>query len=262
MFFYLLLFIIGACVGSFLNVVILRLPQKKSIVKESSHCPNCQKKLKAYDLIPVISFFLLGAKCRNCQKKISWQYPIVELVCAGLFIFLGYHYQILTNFANPIFYRDLVFVSTLLIIFVTDLKYYLIFDAVTVPLMIFAFLINFFILSNSNNYWSVFINLIVSAVIGGGFFLLQYIVSKGKWIGGGDIRLGFLMGFMLGWPMILVALVIAYLVGAIISIFLVIGKKKKMKSEVPFGVFLSFATFVVLIWGNQILNWYLTQLGI
>lgn len=259
---YVLIFIIGACIGSFLNVVIYRLPEKKSIWKKRSNCPHCHQKLKNYDLVPIFSFIWLKAKCRGCKQKISWQYPSVELVTGLLFVFLAYHHQVGQAMANPMFFRDLVFVAGLIIIFTTDLRYYLIFDAVSIPLMVFAFLVNFFILSHSGNYFSILINLLLAGVIGSGFFALQYWISKGKWVGGGDIRLGAVMGFMLGWPIIFVALILAYVSGAVISVILLAFKIKTMKSPVPFGVFLTGSTFVALFWGQQLLAWYLTNLGL
>ncbi|NQT50053.1 prepilin peptidase [Candidatus Kuenenbacteria bacterium] len=254
------IFVIGLCIGSFLNVVICRLPEKESIVKSRSNCPHCKENLKAQDLIPLLSFLILKGKCRQCKKKISWQYPLVEFATAALFVFLAWHYNLAGNLANPFFYRDLIFVVGLVVIFTTDLRFYLILDAVSLPLAVFAFIINFFLLSNSTNYLEIAINLIIAGIIGAGFFWIQYYFSKGKWVGGGDIRLGMAMGFILGWPNVLVALLMAYIGGAIISLILLATKVKKMKSQVPFGVFLTAATFIVLIWGNQILDWYLSLL--
>jgi prepilin signal peptidase PulO-like enzyme (type II secretory pathway) len=259
---YFFIFLIGTVIGSFLNVVIYRLPEKKSIAKGRSKCPHCRQELKGYDLIPILSFLILKAKCRNCRKKISWQYPTVELVTGLLFLFVAYYHQLSGMLSNPEFFRDIIFVCGLLVIFMTDLKYYLIFDAVTLPLIVFAFVVNIFLMSHAGNYLDVILGLILAGFIGGGFFLVQYLASKGKWVGGGDIRIGLLMGFMLGWPKLLVALFIAYIVGAIISLFLIGFKVKKMKSQVPFGVFLSVATFVALFYGGEIINWYLNLLSV
>ncbi len=254
---YLLIFIIGTAIGSFLNVVICRLPEKKTIVKGRSECPHCKAVLGLKDLIPILSFFVLKGKCGKCKKKISWQYPLVELATGLLFVFLAYFYNIGESFANPLFYRDLVFVSALVVIFMTDLRFYLIFDSVTFPMMVFAFAINVFILSNSSNWLEVIGYLVLAGLVGGGFFYIQHFISKGKWIGGGDIRLGVLMGFMLGWPNIIVGIFFAYIIGAFVSIILLTGQKKKMKSQVPFGVFLAIGTLIALLWGEGIMTWYL-----
>ncbi|HNP75378.1 MAG TPA: prepilin peptidase [bacterium] len=265
---FFLIFVLGAIVGSFLNVVILRLKSGEKISGWRSHCPHCRHDLSPLDLIPVISFFLRRGRCRYCRKNISWQYPLVELATALLFV--GFFWFNLERFdcidawtcLFPLavnwqliaaLLRDWVFVSVLLVIFVYDLRWYLILDRVTVPAMIVAVLANL-ILGLS---WP---SLLCGALIGGGFFWLQYVISSGKWIGGGDLRLGLLIGLMVGWPNVLVALFIAYLIGAVFSLYLVIGGKKKMKSPLPFGTFLAIATGLTMIWGEAIVNWYLSLL--
>ncbi|MEA2065410.1 MAG: prepilin peptidase [Patescibacteria group bacterium] len=249
-------FILGAIIGSFLNVVIFRLRAKKSFLKGRSYCPKCKKKIAWYDNIPILSFLILRGKCRNCKTKISFQYPLVELSTGVLFVITFFHnYQLpITNYQLPItVFRDWFFVSVLIIIFVYDFKYYLILDKITIPAIIIAFALNFslgFSLSN----------ILIGAIIGGNFFLIQFLISKGRWIGGGDIRLGILMGVMLGWKMVILAIMIAYIVGAIFSIILLAFKKKGLKSQIPLGTFLSIATMIVMLYGNEILEWYLKTL--
>ena len=150
--------------------------------------------------------------------------------------------------------RDWFFIAVLIVIFVYDLCWYLILDNITIPAIIIAFVSNLF-------FGIDFLNLTLAVVIGGGFFLLQFVVSRGKWIGGGDIRLGALMGALLGWPQILVALALAYFSGAIIGIGLVRFGKKELYSRVPFGTFLSVSTIVTLLYGDEILRWYLGIIG-
>ncbi|MBI5077535.1 prepilin peptidase [Candidatus Falkowbacteria bacterium] len=261
---FILIFITGLCVGSFLNVIILRLgsgqvcrlPEKRSIVRGRSACPRCKEPILWYDLIPLMSFFILKTRCRHCREKISWQYPLIELATGLAFVLLALYHQVNVNPVNPFFYRDIVFFSALIIIFVTDLKCFLIFDAVVIPMMAFAFLANVFVFGTASNYVDVVFNLIFAAAVGAAFFLAQYLLSKGKWLGAGDIRLGLLMGLMLGWPNVLAAIFIAYIFGAIASIILLLFKIKKMKSQVPLGVFLSLSTMVMLIYGNKIIDWY------
>lgn len=254
---YFYIFIAGLCVGSFLNVVICRLPEKRSIVKSRSSCPHCKEIIKPYDLLPLVSFCVLKGQCRQCKKKISWQYPIIELITGLIFVATTYYYQTIGGIYNPLLIRDLVILSALIVVFATDFKYMLIFDAVTVPMMVFAFVANIFLLGNSSNYLSLSLNYLAAGIIGAGFFFLQYYFSKGKWVGAGDIRLGLLMGLILGWPKIIVALFFAYVVGAICSLILVAVKTKKMNSQIPFGVFLSLATAVAMFWGDSVINWYL-----
>jgi len=250
-------FIAGLIIGSFLNCLIWRLHINKPITGRSI-CPKCKKKINWYDNIPVFSFLVLKGKCRWCKKKISWQYPVVEIITGILFLLVWNKYNATLGSAAlftvhcSLFtvLRNWIFIAVLIVIFVYDLRWYLILDKVTLPAMAIAFIINL-VLGFS---W---LNLLLAALIAGGFFALQFIVSKGKWIGGGDIRLGALMGFMLGWPQIITALMLAYLSGSLVGILLLISKKKKWTSQIPFGTFLSAATVAALLWGEEILGWYL-----
>ncbi|MCK5459898.1 prepilin peptidase [Candidatus Parcubacteria bacterium] len=253
-------FIFGTIIGSFLNVIIFRLRAKKQFLKGRSCCPKCKKKIIWYDNIPIVSFLILRGRCRNCKTKISFQYPLVELSTGILFVIIFFHnYQLLFNLLTTDYrllitiFRDLFFVSVLIIIFVYDLKYYLILDKITFPAIIIASIFNL-LLGFS------LANILISAIIGGSFFLIQFLISKGRWIGGGDIRLGILMGVMLGWKMALLAIMIAYIIGAIISVILLTFKKKGLKSQIPLGTFLSAATIIVMLYGNEILEWYLETL--
>lgn len=248
-----LIFIFGTIIGSFLNVVIFRLHRKCSILGRSL-CFFCQKFIRWYDNIPLFSFLNLRGKCRFCRRKISWQYPLVE-VTTGILFLLFYWKYVALGLGQNLFYlfRDLVFVSILMIIFVYDLRWYLILDIITIPAAIFAFLINLYL---GLSWWS----LLLGALIGGGFFLAQFLISSGRWIGGGDIRLGVLLGAMLGWQLLLLALFLAYAVGSIIGLSLIIAGQKKFSSRVPFGTFLSSATMATLLWGSLLLRWYLGML--
>ena len=247
---YILIFILGLIIGSFLNVVIFRLKNNENFIKGRSHCPKCNYKIKFYENIPLLSYIFLFGKCSNCKNKISLQYPVVELATGILFL-VGY-YLFSSNIIYLLYY--FIILSFLIIIFVYDLKYYLILDKIVIPAIIFVLIFNFF------NYWLLITDywlLILSAIIGGGWFALQFFISKGKWVGGGDIRLGVLMGLILGWPGILVALGLAYISGTIILLPFVTLKKKSLKSQVPFGVFLVPATIIVMFWGEKIINFYL-----
>jgi len=274
---YLLVFIFGLVIGSFLNALVWRLYKSESLWKRArSYCVECGKNLQARDLIPILSFIFLGGKCRYCRKKISWQYPLIELATGIFFVLVFNKYWILSPFWRspvggdigywPLNYslilltvRDWIFICFLIIIFTYDYKYYLILDKITVPAMVVAVIFNIAIALNG--LWMFWIiELLAAGIIGGGFFLLQFWVSKGKWIGGGDIRLGVLMGFMLGLPGVLLALFLAYISGAIVGLGLIAAKKKTMKSQIPFGTFLSAASIMVLLYGGPILSWYLNLL--
>ena len=249
--------IFGLIVGSLLNVIIYRLKSGDKIIFGRSKCFSCQHQLGFFDLAPIISFIFLGAKCRYCKKKISWQYPLVEFFTAIIFVlgYFKYFYPIfdLTNLFTYLIF--IIFGSVLVVIFVYDLKHYLILDEVTLPALIFAFLANFFL------GYSIF-NMLIASLIMAGFFLFQFVISKGKWIGGGDIRLGLVMGAMLGWPMALVALLISYVIGAVFSLGLIVCKLKKWGDQLPFGTFLTLATVITLLYGEVILRWYLTMVRI
>lgn len=227
-------FLLGLCVGSFLNVVINRLETKESIFFGRSHCPKCKTVLKWYDLIPLASFFLLRGRCRKCRKKISWQYPLVELATGLLFLLSR----------NPLY---LIIVSFLIVIFVYDLKHYIIPDSIVYP----AIIIGFFYAPFS-----------VYSLVGAAFFLLIVLGSRGKWMGLGDVKLAVLMGFVLGWPMIVPALLLSFVLGAAVGVVLILMKKKELKSEIPFGPFLCLATLVMMLYGPQIVNWYWRLCGI
>jgi len=256
-----IIFIFGLCIGSFLNCLIWRLHKKQTILGRS-YCPQCKQQIKWYDNIPLISFLILRGKCRNCKKKISWQYPMVELVTGLLFVLVFVNSFQSLNFSVSSFQfqismveflRNIIFISVLIVIFVYDLRWYLILDIITIPAIIFALAVNLYLGFS-------FANLLLAGVIGGGFFLTQFLISKGRWIGGGDIRLGALMGLMLGYPMIITALMLSYIFGSIFGIILLVTKKKEWSSQIPFGTFLSMATIIVMLWGEQILEWYLSLL--
>ncbi|MBI5621611.1 prepilin peptidase [Candidatus Falkowbacteria bacterium] len=241
-------FVGGLILGSFLNSVIWRLQAGKSLWERHSVCPVCRQALAGRDLVPLLSFIRLGGRCRYCRDRISWQYPAVELATAAFSFIFYWHFGLTLRLALAI-----VFLAFLMVIAVYDLRYSLILDVVTIPAMILAWLGNVWLGEGG-------LRLLLAGIVGGGFFLLQFVVSRGRWIGGGDIRLGSLMGLMLGWPQILVALMLAYVVGAFVSLSLVVAGKKQMASTVPFGAWLSAATVVTLLWGQLIIQWYVAML--
>ena len=241
LFFIVLLF--GLTAGSFLNCVVYRLENNRSFLAGRSFCPRCKHVLAWYDLMPVLSFLLLGGKCRHCQKKISFQYPLVEIAVALLFLAIFYYRLPVFSYFLSLF---------LIVIFIYDLKHYLILDKVIYPaigLTLIYDLLRFDLFTN----W----NLLISAIGASGFFLLIVLASRGKWMGVGDIKLAFLMGLILGWPNILVALFFAFLSGATIGVGLVLARRKSFKSEVPFGPFLVAGTIVAMFYGQALINWYL-----
>ncbi|MDP2736969.1 MAG: prepilin peptidase [bacterium] len=254
-------FLFGLIIGSFLNCLIWRLHKKEGLMNRS-YCPKCNQQIAWYDNIPVLSFVMLGGKCRQCGKTISWQYPMVELMVGILFVmaFINNFQTIFPALAMQggtsnfqflmLILRDFFLISVMTVIFIYDLRWYLILDIVALPaclvMLIFNLILGF-------SLW----NLLISGIIGGSFFLIQFVISKGKWIGGGDIRLGLLIGLSLGWPGVLVAIIISYFIGSVVGIGLILAGKKKWGSEVPLGVFLAVGTIITLFYQGQILNWYL-----
>ena len=252
-----IVFIFGLVIGSFLNVVIWRLHAGESILTGRSHCPKCRHVLGPLELIPVLSFLAQKGKCRHCGKSISWQYPLVELSTAILFLFAYLPHDLrVTAYNFFLLARTWFIIATLMVIFVSDLKYYLIPDKIIYPAAAVV-LMTLPLIYGGEISWAGLFDPLIAGVLGGGFFLLQYILSKGKWIGGGDIKLGALMGLILGLGGLGVALFSAYVVGAAVGLILVASRKKTMKSQVPFGTFLAAGTIFAMFFGTSILNWYL-----
>ena len=255
--FHIFIFLFGLSVGSFLNVVICRLETKEPIISGRSHCPKCRTVLKWFDLIPLASFLIQKGKCRYCGKKISWQYPAVETTTGLLFLLIfNFQFSIFKQFSifnfQTIYY--LIIVSFLIIIFVYDLKHYLIPDKIVYPAIIIAGIFNFQF--SIFNQFSIFKFSILSALGASLFFLSLVLISKGKWMGLGDVKLAGLMGLVLGWPNILFGLFLAFLSGALVGIGLIIVGKKTIKSQIPFGPFLAGSTILIIIFGQYLTNWY------
>lgn len=247
----------GLAVGSFLNVVIGRLRSGETGWRGRSRCPGCHAVLKPSELVPILSFMALRGRCRSCRMPISWQYPIVEFSTAALFAAAfavhGGEVGVLGG-GLPALLRDWVFIAGLTVIFVVDLKDMLVFDSVVLPMAAVAF---FFNLATGGRA----LGLLLAAAVGGGFFLLQYAVSKGRWIGGGDIRIGAMMGLMLGFPGILLALFLSYVMGALTALGLLVAGKAKWSSQMAFGTFLSVGTLLTLFFGQRVLAWYASLLS-
>ncbi len=245
-FIYTISFLLAVCLGSFLNALEWRIKNKISLLAPRSQCPKCGQQLKWFENIPLISFIFLKGKCSGCKQRISIQYPLVELWLGLVGIFLLYFY----NFDLFLIARDFFIIFILTFVFIYDFKYMEVLDSFTLLPAVALYLL---MLLTTPAWW---LNLLMGAIIGGGFFLLQFVLSKGKWVGGGDIRIGVLLGVILGFKLLILALWIAYVLGAIVSVILVLKKKKQMQSPVPFGVFLTLATVVVMFWGGGILEWY------
>lgn len=261
-----LVFIFGTIIGSFLNVLIFRLPVEESI-NGRSHCRNCNHKLDVADLVPVLSFLYLKGRCRYCKERVSWQYISVEVVTGLLFslayfmVFKGVEYPSL--FIGLEYIRTIFVISVLIVVFMIDLKHFLILDRVTFPATVLLFLIDWSIYwtGSHNILASVPVTGIFSALLAFIFFGLIYVLSRGRWIGFGDVKLALFLGLAVSWPLILVNIFLAFGIGAVVGIFLIAIKAKKLSSKIAFGTFLSAACVITMFWGGQIFNWYLNLIG-
>lgn len=239
------IFLFGLVFGSFYNVVGLRVPQKESIVHPPSHCPKCQRRLTVLDLVPVLSYVFLGGKCRSCGNKISWFYPFIELMTGVLFAFaywqLGWGIELIVAF---------FFISLLVIIVVSDLAYMLIPDKVLIfflPLLAIGR-----VLSPLTPWWDSF----VGAVVGFGILYIIAVLSNGG-MGGGDIKLFFLIGLVLGTIDTLLTLFLAAVIGMIVGITVLSKNKQGRKTPIPFGPSIALAAVIVYFYGDLLINWYL-----
>lgn len=255
-----LIFLMGMCVGSFLNVCIYRIPLEKSIVFPSSECPNCNQKLSAIDMIPVLGYIILKGKCRYCKNPISARYPLVELL-TGLIWLLIY-----SKYGLSIETAALVFLYTLLIpVVFIDLKYMIIPNGLVlagliggIVLSLYHIFISPFSLYESTLWYTPLLGMISASGILLFIAIIGFIIYKNDGaMGMGDVKLFIPIGMFLGWKLALFTLFLSIMLGGIISIFLLIFKIKDRKSAIPFGPFIVIATYITGLYGNQILKWYL-----
>lgn len=249
---YFFSFVLGTIVGSFLNSVIYRVYKKEDLIIKRSHCPYCDHPLAWYDLIPVLSFVFLKARCRYCQKKISWQYPLVEMFTGILFSLCFFFF----NQNLPFLFYSWIMICFFVLISVYDLKHMIIPDLFLYPPIALTVVYNLYSSFASNQIKSFVFSFLVALVFTG-FFLLLFLISKGKWIGFADVKLVFLLTNFLSFPKNLIAIFFSFFTGAFIGLILIGFKKKKMKSEIPFAPFLIFGTLFALFFGQGVLKWYL-----
>ena len=243
--------IIGAMVGSFLNVCICRLPKGESIMTPRSHCPQCQTPIRFYDNIPLLSYLLLRGKCRSCRAPISAQYPIVEGVTAlgSLILFLkfGMSWEYLLYF---------LFLSALIVITVIDLYHQIIPDVISLPGVGIGLLASL-VLPHLK-----FLNSLTGVLLGGGsLFLVATLYQwffKREGMGGGDVKLLAMVGAFLGWKAVILTILFSSFIGSIIGIIFIAVKGKDLKYAIPFGPFLSLGAVLSLFCGEEIVRWYLS----
>ena len=249
-------FIYGTLVGSFLNVVILRLPTKgASIVFPASHCPQCQTPLHWYENIPLLSFLALRGRCRQCKKTISWQYPLVELAMGLLSLFLFSRYGV-----TSAFFIYFVYVAALLVIIVIDLYHQIIPDVISLPGILLGVVASLFLPGLS---WQ---DSLIGILVGGGIFyaiaLGYYLVTKRQGMGGGDIKLLAMIGAFQGWQAVPFVIFASSLLGTLIGLGAMVKQKKGGQTRIPYGPFLAVASLLYLFFEipiQQAIHWYLTR---
>lgn len=260
-----LVFVFGAIIGSFLNVVILRLPKEESL-NGRSHCNSCKHTLSFLDLFPFFSYLFLGGKCRYCNAKISPRYFIIEALTGILFL-LSFWFLMPDTLIELIRLLSFwVILSTLITVFVIDLEHFLILDEIIFPMGLVVLALNIIsdlLIKNSLlDINSQFLSGLLAALLGAAPFFCLWYFSKGLWLGFGDVKFALFLGLALGMPNIFVGLMVSILLGGILSAILLIFTKSNLKTKLPFGTFLSVGSAMVLFYGPTMLNWYLSILGI
>ncbi|MBN4062999.1 MAG: prepilin peptidase [Alkaliphilus sp.] len=241
-------------VGSFLNVCIYRIPKNKSIVAPPSSCGSCDTRLGALDLVPVLSYVFSKGMCRHCGAKYSPRYMIVELLNAALWTILYLELGLTVIF---VFYAFIT--SVLVVITFIDFDFKIIPDRLNVSLLvvgiIFNLLLFWFTCAQSTGRFDFIIDGFIGFLIGGLLFLAIAVVTGA--MGGGDIKLMAVLGLILGWQSILLITLLSFVIGAVISLILLITKIKGRKDEIPFGPFIALATYITILFGQEIINYYL-----
>lgn len=273
---YIFIFALGAIIGSFLNVVIHRVPNEESIVFPTSGCPKCGKDIKFYDNIPILSWLILGGKCRNCKQAISPRYPAVELLTGLAFVLVFWQ-----NGLNPFLPVELIFVSAIIALIFIDAEHMILPDVITYPLLIFALLARIIFplfigaqyftdvrtapLNYLHEYplWIVSLaGAILGGLVGGGSLWLVGEIWKRlrgvEAMGFGDVKMMFAVGALIGWKMSILAIFLGAFSGAIIGVSIIARQKdRNMQTMIPFGIFLGIGSIIALLFGDAIINWYI-----
>ena len=252
---YIVIFgILGTAIGSFLNVVIDRLPAGKSIAYPPSSCDACQHRLSWLDLFPVFSYLFLRGRCRYCKAKIPQRIFWVELGTGLLTAFLFWRFG-----WKPILPVSIVYSSVLIAIAVIDLKHQLILNKIVYPFAVIALIVNYFVpnLFSLHNFFFGLIGAAFGLLVFLFAVILSLVIFKKEGMGWGDVKMATMIGLMVGFPNVIVALFGGIILGGLAAIFLLLFKKKTRKDIIPFGDFLSAGTIIALFWGTQIIHWYL-----
>jgi leader peptidase (prepilin peptidase)/N-methyltransferase len=238
--------VLGAVIGSFLNVVIVRLPRNESLVAPRSRCRTCGTELDWFDNIPILSFLVLRGRCRACGAAVSWRYPIVEAVTALLFALAAWRSTALADLLVM-----WLFLSALVAITGIDLEHQIIPDWITLPGIVVGFLTSF--LGTRVSWLDSLLGILV-----GGAILFVVIMLSGGGMGGGDMKLSAMIGAFLGYKLALLTLFLAVILGGFVALGLLSTGIRRRKDPIPFGPFLAIAATVAILWGEMTLTWYLS----
>lgn len=275
---YIFFFLIGAAVGSFLNVVIHRVPKDQSIVFPNSACPKCGNSIKPYDNIPIFSWLILGGKCRNCKNPISARYPAVELLNALLFVLVFWQIGF-----TPFLPVAMIFVATMVVLIFIDAENMILPDVINYPLLVLALLVRVFFpvffgaqyFSDISIYplnlltelpvWAVsLIGGIFGGLVGGGFLWIfgqiWKILRKVDAMGLGDVKMMFAVGALLGWRLVILSIFLGAFVGAISGLIVIFKQEEKdFQAQIPFGIFLGIGSIIAMLFGDNIIAWYINN---
>lgn len=257
------LFVLGLCLGSFVNALVWRLHERKDWVSGRSQCPNCSHKLSTLDLIPVLSWLALKGRCRYCKKPISKQYPFVEIL-TGLWFASSFYYwptSLNTVGGDALFTGWLIASVGLIALLVYDHKWMILPSNIIYSSLAFAVIAQFiYLFDQSSSVSHDLLNWFFSLLVASGIFFVLHEFSKGQWIGFGDVRLGLLIGTLLATPQkSLLMIFIASLTGSISAIPRAFTKKKVLSTRFAYGPFLIISTWFVVLFGQQIIDWYLNS---
>jgi leader peptidase (prepilin peptidase) / N-methyltransferase len=237
--------IFGFLVGSFLNVVIVRLPEGRSLVDPGSACGACGTAIAWHDNVPLLSFVALRGRCRACGIAIPWRYPVVEAATGALFGLATLRFG-----ATPELAIALVLLALLVVITGIDLRHQIIPDVITLPGIGIGLVAN---LATGRLPW---LDPVLGVAVGGGIFFVIILASRGG-MGGGDMKLGAMLGAFLGWQVTLLSILLSVLLGGAIALVLLASGLRGRKEPIPFGPFLSLGGAIGLFWGDDLLHWYL-----
>jgi len=248
-----LIVLFGLAWGSFLNVVVYRLPRGLNLATPPSACPGCGKRIRPWDNVPVLSFLILRGKCRSCGFHIPVSYFLVEVLTPAAFVLVFRHHG--SEFGLPFFASGL-FASAMIALAFIDYHHGILPDAITLPGALLALVYGIF------RDDMTFRQALIGAVVGSAFLLFVYgayrLVRRQEGLGMGDVTMMLVIGAFLGWPRTILTLILASFSGAVIGIFLITARKKDMQTALPFGSFLAPAAFAALLWGERIIQAYLS----